>query len=121
MGSREQDDIDRETRDLNGFDIDLSGIESRNGFHDMDAIISAADEITAETMAQVEQFIQEIDRQRMIAQHAVERIEFLWNWGALTDAEHAAATGAAETAFFELSLRKKEASNKLAELNFFRV
>ena len=113
----EQDAIDHEVQDINGFEIDFGDIEAQNGFDDLDAFFSASHAITEETIAQVEQFIEEIDRQRLIATNTVGRVQILYDMEALGIDEYNEATQAAKLAYVELSERGKEARNKMAELN----
>ncbi len=82
--NREQEDIDWETRDIAGFDMDLSGIQEVDGFDIVDRAVEDEDAFLEALLAEGDSMMNRLESEALSAQHTVERAGILAEEGVLS-------------------------------------
>ena len=119
MFSSEQDDINKDTTDLSGFDLDSQGIDrsTRNGFIEAAAAAAALAAFNVALNSTLDSFENAIERESLAAQNMVERVNIFTDLGILTDEESVEALVAAESWAFELIIKVKHTKPHLEKIH----
>ena len=119
MPSSEQDDINKDTTDLSGFDLDTQGIDhsTRNGFIEAAAAAAALTAFNVALNSTLKSFENAMERESLAAQNMVERVNIFTEIGILNEEESAEALVAAQSWAFELIIKVKRTRPKLEKIH----
>lgn len=119
MSSSEQDDINKDTTDLSGFDLDSQGIDhsTRDGFIEAAAAAAALTAFNVALNSTLKSFENAIERESLAAQNMVERVNIFTEIGILTEEESVEALVAAESWAFELIIKVRNTKPHLEKIH----
>ena len=106
--SAEQEAIDRETRDISGFELPVdSSLPSTSGYDDIHALVEQEMAFANAAEAEARAFVHEIDRQRMAAVNASKRAEALYELEAISEEDYREIADAAAAWHIKMIEKKR--------------
>ena len=114
---REQEDIDWETRDIAGFDMDLSGIQQVNGFDIVDRTAENEDAFLEALRAEGDSMMNRLESEALSADHTAERAGILLEEGVLSAEDAAFVVEHAEIWELAMTYNKRHLQVKMKKLN----
>ena len=115
--NREQEDIDWETRDIAGFDMDLSGIQEVDGFDIVDRAVEDEDAFLEALLAEGDSMMNRLESEALSAQHTVERAGILAEEGVLSAEDASYVVEHAQIWDLTMTSNQRELKTKMGKLN----
>lgn len=115
--NREQEEIDWETRDIAGFDMEVDDIRDVDGFRTIDEMFANEDAFIEAVSHESESMMQRLESEALSARHTVERAGILAEEGVLSAEDADYVVEHAQIWELVMESNKKEVKTKMGKLN----